>query len=150
MEPRDQDLCAGWAGMMRMSLSTRPGTGVRSKGAREAQSQPVFSLLKKLRSSVRTGRKLHLSVEEIAILLRPEIYEAISRLEAEEMRKACALDADNDNNLGIIGSGSGQTTGPGASAGSNVAELEVVSRGARLRLSEAKSELLLRRKQSMP
>jgi hypothetical protein len=118
--------------------------------ASDLRTRPVSTLLKKLRSSVRTSRKLHLNIEEIAILLRPDIYEAISRLEADEMRKVCALDAENDNSLGIIGSGSGLTMGLGVSAGLSAAEMEAVSRGARLRLSEAKSELLLRRKQSMP
>jgi hypothetical protein len=103
--------------------------------------------LKKLRSSVRTSRKLHLDREEIAILLRPEIYEAISRLEAEEMRRSCALNADNDNtSWAVSGYGSAPTPEPGASAGSSAAASEAMSRGARLRLSEAMSELRHRRR----
>jgi hypothetical protein len=109
--------------------------------------QPVLSLLKKLRSSVRTGRKLHLDREEIAILLRPEIYEAISRFEAEEMRRVCALDADNDNtSWADSGYGSGPTPERGASAGSNAVDTVDLSRGARLRLSEAILEVRRRRK----
>lgn len=108
----------------------------------ERGTHPVFSLLKKLRSSVRTGRKLHLSTEEIAILLRPEIYEAISRLEAEEMRIACALSAENDNtSWAAFGSGSALTPEPGASAGSNGVDKGAIQRGARLRLSEAMLEV---------
>jgi hypothetical protein len=107
----------------------------------DPDAQPVLTLLKKLRSSVRTGRKLHLDREEITILLRPEIYESISRLEAEEMRRACVLNADNDNKLGTIGSGSAPTVGHGASAGSNAADMGAMSRGARLRLCEAMSGL---------
>lgn len=115
-------------------------TGTSARGLRPSTSsaQPVFTLLKKLRSSVRTGRKLHLDREEIAILLRPEIYDAISRLEAEEMRRVCALDADNDNSLGIIGSGSDLAPKRGQSAGLKT-DLEALSRGARARaLSEVK------------
>lgn len=103
--------------------------------------------MKKFRSAVRTGRKLHLNTEEIAILLRPEIYETISRLEADEMRKACALSADNDNiSWAASGYGSGPTPEPGASAGSSVAATDAMSRGARQRLSEAMLEVRHRRK----
>jgi hypothetical protein len=102
---------------------------------------PVVSLAKKLRRAINNGTKLHLECEEVAVLLHDEIFPAISRLEAEEMKKKCARDADNDNSLGIIGSGSVPTAGPGASAGSNAAERDAMSRGARLRLSEALSEL---------
>ena len=109
---------------------------------REPEAQSVLTLLKKLRSSVRTGRKLHLDTEEIAIILRPEIYEAICKLEAEEMRKACALSSDNDNtSWAASGCGNVPTPERGASAGSSVAATDVMSRGARLRLSEALSEL---------
>ena len=104
------------------------------------------SLAKKLRSSIRTGRRLHLQSPEIAVLLRDEIYSVICRLEAEEMRNTCARDADNDNSLGIIGSGSGPIPGPGASAGSSAAETDAMQRGARLRLSEAMLELKRPRK----
>jgi hypothetical protein len=99
------------------------------------------SLARKLRSSVRTGRRLHLAAPEIAVLLTDEIYSVICRLEAEEMRIACARGADNDNRLGIIGCGSDLTAARGASAGSNAAEMDAMSRGARLRLSEALSEV---------
>jgi hypothetical protein len=115
----------------------------------DEQAEPILSLLKKLRSSARTNRRLHFDPEEREILLEDEIYQLLCQREAKVMRKLCALDADNDNSLGIIGSGSGRTTEPGASAGSSAAETEVVSRGARLRLSEARSELLLRKKQLM-
>ena len=95
----------------------------------------------KIKRAARTGKTARFTAAEIEILLRDEIYLAITRLEAEEMRKACAGDGDNDNNLGIIGSGSAPTAGPGASAGSNAAEMDAKSRGARLRLSEAIAEL---------
>jgi hypothetical protein len=108
----------------------------------ESRTQPVVALIRKLRSSVRTGRKLHLDTEEIAVLLRPEIYELISRLEAEEMRKACALNADNDNtSWAASGCGSDPTPERGASAGLSATATGATSRGARLRLSEAMSEV---------
>jgi hypothetical protein len=102
---------------------------------------PVLSLAKKLRRSINNGTKLHLEFEEAAVLLHDEVFPAISRLEAEEMKKKCARDADNDNSLGVIGSGSAPTAARGASVGSSAAEMDAMSRGARLRLSEAMSEL---------
>jgi hypothetical protein len=102
---------------------------------------PIVSLARKLRRAINNSTKLHLECEEVAVLLHDEIFPAISRLEAEEMKKKCARAADNDNRLGIIGSGSDRTAARGASAGSNAAERDAMSRGARLRLSEALSEL---------
>lgn len=112
--------------------------------------EPILSLLKKLRTSARTNRRLHLDPEEREVLLEDKIYQLLCQREAKTMRKACAFNADNDNSSEIIGSGSGQTMGLGAFAGSTAAQTEAVSRGARLRLSEAKLELQLRKKQSMP
>lgn len=86
-------------------------------------------------------------MEEIAILLRPEIYDAISRLEAEAMRNVCALEADNDNTrLAAFGYGSAPTREPGASVGSSVGATDAMSRGARLRLSVAMSEVRHRKR----
>ena len=116
-----------------------------STDTQSSMAEPT-SLARKLRSSVRTGRRLHLDAPEIAVLLMDEIYSVICRLEAEEMRIACARDADNDNRLGIIGCGSDPTAARGASAGSSAAEMDVKSRGARLRLSEAMLELKRPRK----
>jgi hypothetical protein len=107
---------------------------------------PILSLTKKLRRSINNGTKLHLEFEEATVLLHDEVFPAISRLEAEEMKKKCAVAPDNDNSLGIIGSGSAPTTGRGVSAGSSAAEMDAVSRGVRLRLSEAISELKRPRK----
>lgn len=108
---------------------------------RPALEHPVHSVTEKIKKAARTGKSIRFTIAEVEVLLRDEIYQPIARLEAEEMRKACAREGDNDNSLGIIGSGSGPTAGPGASAGSNAAEMEAMSRGARLRLSEAISEL---------
>jgi hypothetical protein len=105
------------------------------------EQAPIVSFAKKLRRSINNGTKLHLEFEEVTVLLHDEVFPAISRLEAEEMKKKCARGADNDNKLGIIGSGSVRTAEPGASAGVSAAERDVMSRGARLRLSEAISEL---------
>jgi hypothetical protein len=102
---------------------------------------PVLSLAKKLRRSINNRTKLHLEFEEVTVLLHDEVFPAISRLEAEEMKKKCAVAPDNDNRLGIIGCGSDPTAARGASAGSNAAEKDAMSRGARLRLCEALSEL---------
>ena len=106
-------------------------------------------LANKLRSAARTGRKLHLDFEHVAVLMSAPIYQAISTLEAEEIRKTCAVAQTNDNNVGSSGCGSAPTTESGASAGSNIVPLDAASRGARSRLSEAMSELQLRKKQPM-
>jgi hypothetical protein len=110
------------------------------------EAAPIVSFAKKLRRSINNGTKLHLDCEEVAVLLHDEIYPAISRLEAEEIKKRCAREADNDNRLGIIGCGSDPTVAPGASAGSSAGEMDAMSRGARLRLFEAMSELKRPRK----
>ena len=111
-------------------------------------SHPAIELADRVRSAMRTGRKLHLGQEHVRVLMSEAIYKAISNAEAEEIRRACAVAVINDNNVGTSGSGNGQTMAPGASAGSNIVPLDAASRGARLRLTEAKSELQLRKKQS--
>ena len=108
---------------------------------RSALQHPVLSVTEKIKKSARTGKPTRFTAAEIEILLRDEIYLAITRLEAEVMRYGCAHDADNDNNLGGFGSGNGQIPAPGASAGLNADVTDVMSRGARLRLSEAMSEV---------
>ena len=109
----------------------------------------VTELAKRLRRAARNGSRLHLDPCHVAILMSADIYGAICALEAEEIRQACADAAINDNSVGIIGSGSVPTTAPGAFVGSDAATMDLVSRGARSRLSEAMSELQLRKKQSM-
>jgi len=75
------------------------------------------------------------------------IYEPISALEAEEIRRKCRAATANDNatSSATSGSGSDLTVEPGASAGSNVVPLGAASRGASLRLRE-EAELMRRRK----
>jgi hypothetical protein len=67
-----------------------------------------------------------------------QIYEQISTLDAEEIRRTCHAATANDNGtkLATSGSGSGPTTALGASAGSNIIPLDAVSRGASQLLRE--------------
>lgn len=135
---------------MRAKPARCSGFSVSARVMSSIETPPIISLANKLRRAIHNGTKLHLESGEVAMLLHDQIYNAISRLEAEELRNACARDADNDNtNWAASGCGSAPTQEPGASAGLNASELEAVSRGARLRLSEARSELLLRKKQVM-
>lgn len=106
-----------------------------------AQAHPVFSMTEKIKKSARTGKTARFTAAEIEILLRDEIYLAITRLEAEEMRKSCDQDADNDNSSAASGSGNVPTQGRGAFAGASADEMDAMSRGARLRLCEAMSEI---------
>ena len=114
---------------------------------RTAPPHPVFSMTGKIKKAAQTGKPVRFTTAEVEILLRDEIYLAITRLEAEVMRNECARDPDNDNSLGIIGSGNAPTAAPGASAGSSAGATDVMSLGARQRLSEAMSEVALRKKQ---
>jgi hypothetical protein len=99
----------------------------------------ILSLVKKLRSSIRTQRNLHLKPEEIAVLLHDDIFNALSRLEADALREECALAIANDNKLGLITSGSAPKPAPGTSAGSKPELTDALARGARARaLSEVK------------
>jgi hypothetical protein len=106
-----------------------------------------MSLARKLRSSVRTGRNLHLQPAEIAVLLTDEIYSTVCRLEAEELRNECARDADNDNKLGLIISGNAPEPRPGKSAGSIAEPTDALARAARAR---ALSEVKLASRRSKP
>lgn len=113
-------------------------------GAASAKSSlihPVFSMTVKIKKAAHSGKSIKLTVAEVEILMRDEIYLAITRLEAEEMRKACASDADNDNSSVASGYGSATTPELGASVGLSEDETDAMSRGARLRLSEAISEV---------
>lgn len=108
---------------------------------RPALEHPVHSVTEKIKKAARTGKSIRFTITEVEVLLREEIYQPIARLEAEEMRKACAREGENDNSLGIIGSGSARTPAPGASAGLSADAMDVMSLGARQRLSEAMLEL---------
>ena len=108
-------------------------------------SHPVLDLADRLRSAVRTGRKLHLHPEHVRVLMSEDIYRAISALEAEEIRKACAVASTNDNSSETSGSGSAPTSAHGQYAGSNVIPMDAASRGASLLLRE-EAALMRRRK----
>ena len=108
-------------------------------------THPVLDLADRLRSAVRTGRKLHLHPEHVRVLMSEAIYHAISALEAEEIRKACAAATTNDNSSEISGSGSVLTSAAGQYAGSNVFPMDAASRGASLLLRE-EAALMRRRK----
>lgn len=112
---------------------------------RPASDPPILELMDKLRSAMRTGRKLHLGQDHVQVLFRDEIYHGLARLEAEEMRKACERGIANDNNSETSGSGSGPIAAHGASAGSNGAPMDAASRGASLLLRE-EAALTRRRK----
>lgn len=113
-----------------------------------ADAHPVFSMTEKIKKVARTGKTARFTAAEIEILLRDEIYLAITRLEAEVMREACDRDADNDNSSAAFGCGNAQTQEHGASAGLSVGTEDAMSRGARRRLSEAMSEVKLLKKRS--
>lgn len=99
----------------------------------------VAVLAHKLRSAAKTGRRLHLDPGQVAVLLHEDIYSVISRLEADAMRKQCALATANDNKFGPIISGNAPELEPGTSAGSNAHVTDELSRGARQRaLAEVK------------
>ena len=116
---------------------------------RATLSHPAFSITDKIKKAAQTGRPPKFTIPEVQILLRDEIYSAIARLEAEEMRKACEFDADNDNSSAFTGSGNEQTPALGASAGLSVGATEVMALGARQRLSVAMSEVKLHKKPSL-
>lgn len=105
------------------------------------RSHPIHGLMKRLRRAASNGSKLHLDADHVQLLLSDDVYRLLSNLEATEMRKACATASVNDNSWGIIGSGSDRTTVAGASAGLSSGPMEDLSRGARLQLAEAMSEL---------
>lgn len=106
----------------------------------------MFGLVDRLRSSLRTGRRLHLDPEHAQVLMSEEIYAAITKLEAEEIRRICQAGSANDIRSVTSGCGSGQGSAPGQSAGSNVAPMDAVSRGASQLLREEAALMLRRRK----
>ena len=108
---------------------------------------PAVALAEKLRCAARRGGTLRLDATLVAILMSEPIYESISALEAEEIRRTCRAATANDNatSSATSGSGRGPTAEPGASAGSNVIPLDAASRGASLLLRE-EAALMRRRK----
>lgn len=99
---------------------------------------PAVELAEKLRSTARRGSMLRLPPSLVAVLMNERIYEQISALEAEEIRRICNAETANDNGTSSVtsGSGSGQTVELGASAGATIIPMDAASRGASLLLRE--------------
>ncbi len=53
---------------------------------------PVFELRRKLHSCIRTGRRLHLELDQLRILFDPRVLDALSQIEAEELQRLCRDD----------------------------------------------------------
>lgn len=113
--------------------------------AKTESPHPVFGLVDRLRSAIRTGRRLHLDPEHAKVLMDEEVYLALSRLEALEMRRLVASARSSDNELANSGSGSAPSSTPGTFAGSRAIPLDAVSRGAS-QLLRAEAALTRRRK----
>ena len=108
---------------------------------------PAAELADKLRTTALRGSMLRLPPPLVAVLMNERIYEQISALEAEEIRRTCQAATANDNATSSVtsGSGSGPTVELGASAASNVVPMDAASRGASLLLRE-EAALMRRRK----
>jgi hypothetical protein len=115
----------------------------------KAPASPVFGLVDRLRSAIRTGRRLRLEPEQARILMSEEIYLAISRLEAREVRRLADADAGLGSKSAITGFGNDPRSSPGTSAGSSKTPADVVSRGASRLLREEAALALRRKKLSM-
>ena len=116
-------------------------TGTRAEPA-------VFGLVDRLRSAVRTGRRLHLDPEHVKVLMEDDVYLALSRLEAREMRRLSGAEASSGSNSETTGYGSGPRSSPGTSAGSNGIPPDAVSRGASQLLRREVALATRRKKQS--
>ncbi len=93
---------------------------------------PVFELTRKLRRALKSGQRLHLDPAEVRVLLDEDIFGAISRLEAEELRKSCQPVASVISSADT-GSTSDPTPASGASAGSSPVPVAALSRVERAR-----------------
>jgi hypothetical protein len=111
-------------------------------------SRPIFELTRKLRRALKSGGRLHLDPQEVLVLLDEDIFEAISRREAEELRKSCVPVIAAGTNSAVSGSTKGPTPDTGSSAGSTT-EASALARGARARLLQAVEEISPRKLQSM-
>jgi hypothetical protein len=109
---------------------------------------PVFGLVDRLRSAVRTGRRLHLDPEHVQVLMDDQVYLALSKLEAREMRRLLEA-AGTATSLASSGSGSGPGSSPGTSAGSSAICTDAVSRGASQLLRQEVDLTLRRKRRSM-
>jgi hypothetical protein len=118
--------------------------------ARKEPASPVLELVDRLRSAIKTGRKVHLELEQAMVLMEEPVYLALSRLEARELRRLSAAEVDSGNRSVSSGFGSGPSFSPGRSAGLSVTALDAVSRGASQLLREEVALTLRRKKRSTP
>lgn len=110
---------------------------------------PIFGLVDRLRSAVRTGRRLHLDPEHAQVLMDDQVYLALSRLEAREMRRLLEAAAGAATSLVNSGSGKDPVSSPGTSAGSSAICTDAVSRGASQLLRQEVDLTLRRKRRSM-
>jgi len=110
---------------------------------------PVFGLVDRLRSAVRTGRRLHLEPEHVNVLMSDEIYLALSRLEARQMRSMSVPEPESASSSVTSGSGKGRASSRGTSAGLNGVPMDAASRGASQLLRKEVALTLRRKKRSM-
>lgn len=108
-------------------------------------ASPVFGLVDRIRSAVRTGRRLHLDPEHVKVLMADDVYLVLSRLEAREMRRLSGAATNSASSSVTSGSGSDQGPSPGTSVGSNGISKDAASRGAS-QLLRREVDLTLRRK----
>lgn len=113
-----------------------------------AKENAVFGLVDRLRSAVRTGRRLHLDQEHAKVLMEDDVYLALSRLEAREMRRLVAPESGSDSNSASSGSGSDRSSSLGTSAGSSAMPPDAASRGASQLLRKEVALTLRRKKRS--
>jgi hypothetical protein len=112
-------------------------------------ANPVFGLVDRLRSAIRTGRRLRLEPEHAKVLMADEVYLALSRLEAREMRRLAGLETGTVNNLATSGYGSAPSSSRGRSAGSSAIPADAASRGASQLLRREVALTARRKQQSM-
>jgi hypothetical protein len=117
--------------------------------AKNELAHPVFALVDRLRSAARTGRRLRLEPEQVKVLMEEQIYVALSRLEAREMRRLSGPRTGSDNGSATSGCGSDQRFSPGRSAGSSAMPKDAVSRGASQLLREEVDRTIRLKKRSM-
>lgn len=117
------------------------------EAVRREPVHPVFGLVDRLRSAVRTGRRLHLDPEHVNVLMSDDIYLALSRLEARQMRSLSSEAVIGSSSV-TSGFGSGRSSSRGTSAGSSAAPTDAASRGANQLLRKEVALTLRRRKRS--
>lgn len=113
-------------------------------------ANPIFELTRKLRRALKSGGRLHLDPAEVLVLLDEDIFEAISRLEAEELRKSCVPVIAAGTSSAVSGSTKGRTPDIGLSAGSTPEVEAALAPAARQRVLTAVNRITPRKLQSVP